>query len=264
MRAHGLAREKAVRLTGKIAIVTGAASGIGRGIATLFAQEGAHVVIADIDDERGHQTVADIGGPTVARYIRADISDGAQVRALVDGTVALFGGVDILVNNAAIVTFKKLVDTEEHEWDRVIATNLRGVYLCCRYAIPRMLHRGGGTIVNISSARALATTPLVSSYDASKGGILALTRSLALEHARDGIRVNCVLPGSIDTPVFRANLRAEGDEEEGYRATADSIPLGRVGQPSDIAYAVLYLVSDEASYVTGASFLIDGGLLAHA
>jgi NAD(P)-dependent dehydrogenase (short-subunit alcohol dehydrogenase family) len=250
-----------VRLAGKVAIVTGAASGIGRGIAGLFVQEGARVAIADIDDAGGRQVAADLGGPSVARFIHTDVSDGAQVRALVEQTVAAFGGIDILINNAAIVIFKRLVDTEEYEWDRVIATNLRGVYLCCRSTIPQML-RGGGAIVNMSSVRALATTPLVASYDASKGAIIAMTRTLALEHARDGIRVNCVLPGSIDTPVFRANLRAEGDEEERYRATAGGIPLGRVGQPIDIARAVLFLASDEASYATGAPFLIDGGLLA--
>ncbi len=251
-----------MRLAGKTAIVTGAASGIGRGIATLFAQEGARVVVADIDDDGGTRVARELGGAAVARYIQADVSDGAQVRALVEGTIAAFGGVDILVNNAAIVIFKKLVETEEEEWDRVIATNLRSVYLCSRYTIPQMIRRGGGAIVNISSVRALATTPLVTSYDATKGAIIALTRGLALEHARDGIRVNCVLPGSIDTPVFRSNLRADGDEEEGYRAAADSIPLGRVGQPLDIARAVLFLVSDEASYATGAPFLIDGGMLA--
>jgi len=251
-----------MRLAGKTAIVTGAASGIGRGIATLFAQEGARVVVADIDDDGGTRVARELGGAAVARYIHADVSDGAQVRALVEGTIAAFGGVDILVNNAAIVIFKKLVETEEEEWDRVIATNLRSVYLCSRYTIPQMIRRGGGAIVNISSVRALATTPLVTSYDATKGAIIALTRGLALEHARDGIRVNCVLPGSIDTPVFRSNLRADGDEEEGYRAAADSIPLGRVGQPLDIARAVLFLVSDEASYATGAPFLIDGGMLA--
>lgn len=251
-----------MRLAGKTAIVTGAASGIGRGIATLFAQEGARVVVADIDDDGGAAVAGELGGAAVARYIHADVSDGAQVRALVEGTIAAFGGVDILVNNAAIVIFKKLVETEEEEWDRVIATNLRSVYLCSRYTIPQMIRRGGGAIVNISSVRALATTPLVTSYDATKGAIIALTRGLALEHARDGIRVNCVLPGSIDTPVFRSNLRADGDEEEGYRAAADSIPLGRVGQPLDIARAVLFLVSDEASYATGAPFLIDGGMLA--
>jgi len=251
-----------MRLAGKTAIVTGAASGIGRGIATLFAQEGARVVVADIDDDGGTRVARELGGAAVARYIHADVSDGAQVRALVEGTIAAFGGVDILVNNAAIVIFKKLVETEEEEWDRVIATNLRSVYLCSRYTIPQMIRRGGGAIVNISSVRALATTPLVTSYDATKGAIIALTRGLALEHARDGIRVNCVLPGSIDTPVFRSNLRADGDEEEGYRAAADSIPLGRAGQPLDIARAVLFLVSDEASYATGAPFLIDGGMLA--
>ena len=251
-----------MRLADKVAIVTGAASGIGRGIASLFAQEGARVVIADINDAGGQQVAAELGGPATVRYIHSDVSDGTQVRALVQETTAAFGGIDVLVNNAATVIFKRLVDTEEHEWDRVIATNLRSVYLCCRYAIPVMLQHGGGAIVNISSVRAMATTPLVSSYDASKGGIVALTRSLALEHARDGIRVNCILPGSIDTPVFRANLRAEGDEDEQYRKSAAGIPLGRVGQPLDIARAALFLASDEARYATGAPFLIDGGLLA--
>jgi len=254
--------EDGMRLMDKVAIVTGASSGIGRGIATLFVAEGAQVIVVDIDDDRGHHVAAALGGADAARFIHADVGDGAQVRALVDETMTTFGGIDILVNNAATVLFKRLVDTEEHEWDRVIGTNLRGVYLCCRYAISHMLHRGGGAIVNMSSVRALATTPLVSSYDASKGAIVALTRTLALEHARDGIRVNCVLPGSIDTPVFRANLRADGDEEEGYRATAAGIPLGRVGQPSDIARAVLFLVGDEAGYVTGAPFIVDGGLVA--
>jgi NAD(P)-dependent dehydrogenase (short-subunit alcohol dehydrogenase family) len=251
-----------MRLADKVAIVTGAASGIGRGIASLFALEGARVVIADINDVGGQQVAAELGGLAAARYIHTDVSDGMQVRALVQETTAAFGGIDVLVNNAATVIFKRLLDTEEHEWDRVIATNLRSVYLCCRYAIPAMLQHGGGAIVNISSVRAMATTPLVSSYDASKGGIVALTRSLALEHARDGIRVNCILPGSIDTPVFRANLRAEVDEDEQYRKTAAGIPLGRIGQPLDIARATLFLASDEASYVTGAPFLIDGGLLA--
>ncbi len=252
-----------MRLADKVAIVTGAASGIGRGIAALFVEEGARVVVADIDDARGRQVVAEVGGAPVAHYIHADVSDGAQVRALVEETMAAFGGLDILVNNAAIVIFKRLVDTEEHEWDRVIATNLRSVYLCCRHAIPHMARRGSGAIVNISSVRALATTPLVSSYDATKGAIVALTRSLALEYAPDGIRVNCVLPGSVDTPVFRANLRAEGDEEAGYRAAAAGIPLGRVGQPLDIARAVLFLAGDEASYVTGVPFIVDGGMLAY-
>ena len=253
-----------MRLQEKVAIVTGAASGIGYGIATHFAQEGANVIIADRNDEGGQQAVANIGRSQTVRYIHTDVSDGVQVRALIDETISIFGRIDILVNNAAIVLFKRLIETEEDEWDRVIATNLRSVFLCCRYAIPHMIRQGGGTIVNISSARALATSPLVSSYDASKGGIVALTRSLALEYARDGIRANCVLPGSIDTPVFRSNLRADGNEEEQYRATVANIPLGRVGQPLDIARAVLFLASEESSYMTGVPVLVDGGLLAQA
>lgn len=251
-----------MRLQDKVAIVTGASSGIGRGIATLFAQEGARVIIADVNDAGGQEAVAEAGGPAVAHFVHTDVSDGAQVRAMVDETVKTFGGIDIVVNNAAIAIYKLLVDMEEDEWDRVIATNLRSVYLCCRYSIPHMRKRGGGAIVNISSARAYATTPLVSSYDACKGAIVSMTRSLALEYAQDGIRANCVLPGSIDTPVFRSNLRADGNEEEQYQATIAGIPLRRVGQPIDIARAVLFLASDEASYATGAPFLIDGGLLA--
>jgi meso-butanediol dehydrogenase / (S,S)-butanediol dehydrogenase / diacetyl reductase len=228
-----------MRLRGKVALVTGAASGIGHAVAMLFSQEGARVAIADINDEAGRQTAIDLGGKEVA-------------------------AIDILVNNAAIVLFKRLVDTEPAEWDKVIATNLRSVYLCSRYTIPHMIRSGRGAIVNISSARAFATTPLVSSYDASKGAIVALTRSMALEYASNGIRVNCVLPGAVDTPVFRANLRADGREEDQYRATVNHIPLGRIGQPLDIAKAVLFLASDESSYVTGAPFLVDGGLLAQA
>jgi NAD(P)-dependent dehydrogenase (short-subunit alcohol dehydrogenase family) len=253
-----------MRLRGKVALVTGAASGIGHAIAMLFSQEGARVAVADINDEAGQQTVIDLGGKQVACYIRADVSSEPEVRSLVEQTVARFAAIDILVNNAAIVLFKRLVDTEPDEWDKVIATNLRSVYLCSRYTIPHMIRSGRGTIVNISSARAFATTPLVSSYDASKGAIVALTRSMALEYASNGIRVNCVLPGAVDTPVFRANLRADGKEEDQYRATVNHIPLGRIGQPLDIARAVLFLASDESSYVTGAPFLVDGGLLAQA
>lgn len=251
-----------MRLQNKVAIVTGAASGIGRGIATLLAHEGARVAIADINDAGGEQTVIEAGGADVARYIHTDVSNGTQVRALVENTIQAFGRIDILVNNAATVIFKKLVDTEEDEWDRVMATNLRSVYLCCRYAIPHMVRLGGGAIVNISSVRALATTPLVSSYDATKGAILSLTRSLALEYAADGIRSNCILPGSVDTPVFRSNLRVDGNEEEQYQASVAGIPLGRIGLPLDIARAVLFLASDEASYITGTPLLVDGGMLA--
>jgi NAD(P)-dependent dehydrogenase (short-subunit alcohol dehydrogenase family) len=252
-----------MRLKGKVALVTGAASGIGQAIARLMAQEGAQVAIADINDQGGQETVAQIG-EEAAFYKHTDVGSNTEVQSLVEATVARFGAIDILVNNAAIVLFKRLIDTEPEEWDKVIATNLRSVYLCSRYTIPHMMRRGHGAIVNISSARALATTPLVSSYDASKGAIVSLTRSLALEYASHGIRVNCVLPGAIDTPVFRANLRADGREEEQYRATVDHIPLGRVGLPVDIAQAVVFLTSEESSYMTGASFLVDGGLLAQA
>ncbi len=252
------------RLKGKVAIVTGASSGIGAAIATLFASEGAQVTIADIDDIGANEIVSKIGAEEIVCYLHTDVSNELQVQALVEETIRRFGAIDILVNNAAIVLFKRLIETEPAEWDKVIATNLRSVYLCSRYVIPHMIRKGSGAIVNISSARAIATTPLVASYDASKGAIVSLTRSLALEYAENGIRVNCVLPGAIDTPVFRANLRAEGNEEDRYRSTMEHIPIKRVGLPIDIARTVLFLASDESSYATGAPFLIDGGLLAQA
>jgi NAD(P)-dependent dehydrogenase (short-subunit alcohol dehydrogenase family) len=246
-----------MRLEGKVAIVTGAASGIGRATTELFAAEGARVVAVDLNEAAGRE----LERPSVA-FVRADVASGADVQRVVRAAVERFGGLDILFNNAGIAIFKTLEETDEEEWDRVVDVNLKACYLGIKHAIPEMRRRGGGAIVNTASVHGFATAGQVGAYGATKHGVIGLTKAAALELARDNIRVNAVCPGAIETPLMRANLRAVGDEAEELRKIAQSEPLGRVGRPEEIARAVLFLVSDEASFATGAPFLIDGGLVA--
>jgi len=253
------------RFSGKVAIVTGGASGIGRASALAFAAEGASVAIADVDRARGEDAVGEAlarGGQAV--FIEADVSRDADAARIVDHTVASFGGVDILHNNAAVVSYATVPDTPEHEWDRVLGINLKGVYLCSKRAVPEMVKRGGGAIVNTASVQAFASQRLVASYAASKAGVVALTKTMALDHASEGIRVNCVCPGSIDTPMVRyaATKFSEGDPEAAIRGWAEAHPIGRIGEPGEVAAAVLFLASSDASFVTGATLTVDGGLLA--
>lgn len=242
-----------MRLTGKVAIVTGAASGIGRATADLLAAEGARVLAVDLNDT---------ATPTNGAFARVDVSSARDVQRMIQTAVEQFGGLDILFNNAGIAIFRTLEDTSEEEWDRVVDVNLKACYLGIKYAAPWMRKRGGGSIVNTASVHAFATASGLGAYGATKHGVLGLTKAAALELARDGIRVNAVCPGAIETPLMRSNLRAVGDEEEQFRKISESEPIGRVGQPDEIARAVLFLASDESSFATGAPFVIDGGLIA--
>jgi NAD(P)-dependent dehydrogenase (short-subunit alcohol dehydrogenase family) len=252
-----------MKLAGKVAVVTGAASGIGRATALLFAAEGAAVVAADLNETGGAAVVAAIrerGGR--AESVRANVAEAADVRAMIDRAVGAFGGLDVLFNNAGIAAFKGVEETTEEEWDRVLGVNLRGVWLGIKHAAPAMRARGGGSIINTASVHGMATQSGIAAYAASKHGVIGLTRAAALDLAKDKIRVNCIQPGAIDTPLMRANMSAVGDEEEEVRKIGAAEPIGRVGQPEEIAQMALWLASDDSSFATGAPFAVDGGLLA--
>ena len=252
-----------MKLEGRVAVITGAASGIGRATAILFAAEGAAVLAADVQDDAGAQTVDTIraaGGR--AEFVHADVSRSEDVRRMLGAAVDRFGRLDVLFNNAGVAVFKGVVETDEAEWDHVLGVNLRGVYLGIKYAAAEMRHQGGGSIINTSSVHGMRTTAGIAAYAASKHGVIGLTRAAALDLAPHNIRVNCIQPGAIETPIMRANLRAVGDEDEEFRKISAAEPLGRVGTPQEIARMALFLASDDASFVTGAAFAVDGGLLA--
>jgi NAD(P)-dependent dehydrogenase (short-subunit alcohol dehydrogenase family) len=250
------------RLEGKVALITGAGSGIGRAAAGLFATEGAAVVVADVAHEAAAQTVAGIeaaGGRAAA--VAVDVSDEAQAQAAVSAAVREFGALDVLFNNAGIFPADDggVLDTPPGTWDRVMAVNLRGVWLCSRAAVPAMIEAGGGSIVNVASFVALvgAATAQVA-YTASKGGVLSFTRELAVEYARRGIRANALCPGPIETPLLAELL---SDPERRNRRLVH-IPMGRLGRPEEVARAALFLASDESSFMTGSALVVDGGITA--
>ena len=247
-----------MRLGGKVALVTGGSSGIGRVSALAFASEGARVTIADVNVEGGEETVGMIketGGE--AMFVKADVSKAADVEALIERVVERYGRLDCAFNNAGVDNLHFPVgELLEEEWDRVIDINLKGVMLCMRYEIPQMLINGGGAIVNASSVAGLIGTPMSPSYTTSKHGVVGLTRSAALDYARRGIRVNAVCPGVIKTPIVEAYLK-ETPEAEAQLATQSA--MGRMGEPEEIAAAVLWLCSDASSFVTGQALAVDGG-----
>ena len=241
------------RLDGKVALITGAASGIGRASAVLFAKEGATVAVVDRALPEAQETVAVIKkakGEAIA--IEADVSRAADVEMMIKKTVDTYGRLDILFNNAGI-SFRTLAftaDLSEEDWDAVLDTNLKSVFLASRLAIPIMIKQGGGVIVNTSSANGLGGGPLVSPYCASKAGMILLSKTMAAEYAKQKIRVNCICPGMSNTPMMAPNLPA---------LQMDFIPQGRAGEPEEIAQAALFLASDDASYVTGTFLPVDGG-----
>jgi NAD(P)-dependent dehydrogenase (short-subunit alcohol dehydrogenase family) len=248
-------------LTGKVALVTGGASGIGRATALTFAREGAKLIIADMNEDGGRQTVHMItekGGEAI--FVRTDVSKAVEVQALISTAVETYGRLDCAHNNAGISGGGRALTAEypEERWQQVIAVNLTGVWLCMKYEIPQMLHQRGGTIVNTASAAGLVGTRGTSAYVASKHGVVGLTKTAALEYAQQGIRVNCVCPGAIQTPMTE---RAWSDPERRARVIA-SEPVGRIGKPEEIAEAVVWLCSDAASFVTGHTMTVDGGYTA--
>jgi len=250
------------QLTGRVALVTGGGSGIGRATALTFAREGARVVVADVGEEGGRQTVhqiEDTGGE--AAFVRADVSLASDVKALIAETLSRFGRLDCAHNNAGIEGPVVLpADVEEDDFDRLVAVNLKGVYLCLKYEIPEMLARGGGAIVNTASVAGLVGTPTLSAYSATKHGVVGLTKSAALAYARQGLRVNAVCPGIIDTPMVE---RALGSRDPAQRERLSrQHPIPRLGRPEDIAEAVVWLCSDAAAFVTGHAMPVDGGMMA--
>jgi NAD(P)-dependent dehydrogenase (short-subunit alcohol dehydrogenase family) len=252
-----------MHLTGKVALITGGASGIGRATMLLFARRGAAVSVVDLD-EAGAQAVAQQvvaqGGQAIV--VRCDVSLAADCQRAVQQTVDRLGGLDILFNNAGIIRRASVLDTTEEEWDRVMAVNVKSIFLMSKHAIPVMAQAGGGVIINTGSGWGLVGGRDAVSYCASKGAVVNMTRAMALDHSRQNIRVNCICPGDTDTSMLRDEARQLGESDEHFLAKAADRPLQRIGRPEDIAQAALYLASDASSFVTGATLVVDGGGLA--
>ena len=248
-------------LVGKVALVTGASSGIGRASALAFAREGAKVVVSDVNVDGGQETVRLIkGNGGEAIFVKADVSQAAEVEALVRQTVTAYGRLDYAHNNAGVEgAFTTTVAYPDESWERVLAVNLKGVWLCMKHEITQMLKQGGGAIVNTASGAGLVGVPNLSAYVASKHGVVGLTKTAALEYAKAGIRVNAVCPGVIDTPMVARLTREQPHVAE---ALVAGEPMGRVGKPEEIAEAAVWLCSDAASFVTGHAMAVDGGYLA--
>ena len=250
-------------LAGKRALITGGASGIGRATALLFAREGAAVSVVDLDEAGGQAVaheIADQGGQAI--FVRCDVSQAADCQRAVQQTVDRLGSLDILFNNAGIIRRASVLETSEEEWDRVMAVNVKSVFLLSKYAIPIMAEAGGGVIINTASGWGLAGGRKAAAYCASKGAVVLLTKAMALDHGGQNIRVNCICPGDTDTPMLRDEARQLGESDERFLAEAADRPLQRIGKPEDIAQAALYLASDASSFVTGTALVVDGGGLA--
>jgi NAD(P)-dependent dehydrogenase (short-subunit alcohol dehydrogenase family) len=251
-----------MRMDGKRGVVTGAASGLGREVARLFAAEGASVVVADVNAD-GAEAVADEirgdGGTAVAHA--TDVTEEAQIVAALDRSEAEFGGLDFVVNNAGVQLEKSLHETTNEEYDWVFDVNVRAVFWGCKHAVLKLRESGGGTIVNTASALSLVSDPFLPVYTGSKHAVLGLTRSVGVAYAADGIRCNCVCPGDMQTPMIEKYWEATGDPDKARAEMAAMYPAGQIGQPGEVARAILFLASEESSFVNGAFMQVDGGLL---
>ncbi|RMF76293.1 MAG: glucose 1-dehydrogenase [Chloroflexi bacterium] len=245
-----------MRLKDKVALVTGGGSGIGRACAELFAEEGARVVVADYNAQTGEacaKAITDAGRDAV--FTSVDVSDATQVGAMVETALSTYGQIDVLFNGAGILLFGTALETSEADWNRVMAVNLTGTFLCCKAVLPHMIERGGGSIVNVSSSTGAHDAGRNTvAYVTSKGGVMLMTRALAIDYAQHNIRVNALCPGPTDTPMLH-----EFFSPEQLEAFANTFPMKRLGRPEELAYAALFLASDEASFVTGAMLAADGG-----
>jgi NAD(P)-dependent dehydrogenase (short-subunit alcohol dehydrogenase family) len=249
-------------LAGRVALITGAASGIGRAAALLFAQEGAAVAIADVN-EAGLAVAEEIvrnGGR--ALFELADVTRAADCQRAVARTLREFGGIHVLLNNAGIMRRASVIELSEEDWDRVMAVNVRSVFLMSRQVIPIMARAGGGSVINTASGWGLAGGPRAAVYCASKGAVVLLTKAMAVDHGPQKIRVNCICPGDTDTGMLRDEAQQLGAQEDAFLAESARRPLGRIGRPEEIARAALYLASDASSFVTGTALVVDGGGLA--
>lgn len=251
-----------MKLEGKVAIITGGTDGIGKAIAATFAKEGARIMMAARDEAKGRAALGEVKRFGEAAYLKVDVSDSLDVRKMVEETIQRYGRIDILVNNAAMCPSGDVVTTSEETWDQVIDVNLKGVFLCCKYAIPHMKKVGSGVIVNIGSINSLMAMENEAAYDASKGGVLMLTRAIALDFAKTNIRANCICPGAIETAMFQASLGTAPDPKAAREWITQKHPLRRTGSPLEVARVALFLVTDDSSFVTGAAIPVDGGILA--
>ena len=251
-----------MKLPGKCAIITGGTSGIGKSTALLFAREGARAAIVGRNESRGRETAAAIikeGGEAI--FVKADVSKSSDVRRMVDETIQAYGRIDVLFNNAGVNPVGTALDTPEEVWEQVIGVNLTGVFLCCKYVIPHMLKHGGGVIINMGSVNSFMAWENEVAYDASKGGVLMLTKATALDFAKKNIRVNCICPGVIRTPLLQKILDESRDPKI-EEALAQKHPMNRIGLPEEVAKVALFLASDDSSFMTGEAVPVDGGLLA--
>ncbi len=249
-----------MRLKGKVALITGGTSGIGSATAIRFAAEGAAVAITGRNTERGEQVVRDIvANDGEALFIKSDVRIAEDCRQAVDQTLERFGKIDVLFNNAGVFHPKSIPDLTEEEWDETIDSSLKGAFLMSKYVLPSMIERGSGSIIHTSSGWGILGGDKAAAYCAAKGGLIVMAKAMAIDHGPDGIRVNCVCPGDVMTPMLPDDAAKRGMSWDDYEVVAAERPLGRIGTTEDIANAVLYLASDESSFVTGDALVVDGG-----